>query len=178
MWVGSRFWGDNDRVLMDIQDQVYPRSVGLLYGQPRQRYLEACQLVQTDSELARRLRASDGFDHRTLQGSHDLIAAWFRFLRGSQGGPTLFEVAEDYRDRLGREWRAFFEKELLILTEDNDFVRAVVTAAAFPNPEVSGSAAEDEVEGMLAKRYAAMRSRAYTQEALNKLGIKREEDAK
>jgi hypothetical protein len=172
MWVGSRFWGDNDAVLMDVQHQLYPVIIGLLYGEPRKCYLDASRLVQADTELAKRLLAEESFDHRTLQSSHDFIAAWFRFRRGSQGGRTLFEAVDDYRDRLGREWRVFYEKEILTLCEDDDFVRAVVTAAAFPNPDGAGRAAEEQLDEILAKRYAAMGSRAYIEKALNKLGAK------
>jgi hypothetical protein len=75
-----------------------------------------------------------------------------------------------YRDRLGREWRAFYEKELLTLCEDDDFVRAVATAAVFPNPDVAGCVAEEQLDEILGKGYAAMESRAYVQKALNKFG--------
>jgi len=156
MWVGSRFWGDDNTVLMDVQHHLYPVIIGLLYGGPRKRYLDAGRLVQSDSELVQKLRASDGFDHRILQASHDLIAAWFRFLRGSRGERTLFEAEDDYRDRLGREWRAFYEKEVLDLCENDDFVRAVVTATDFPNPDVAGCAAEEQLAEILGKKYAAM----------------------
>jgi hypothetical protein len=163
VWVGSRFSGDTNGVLMDVQDRLYPDLIGLLYGQPRKRYLDACRLVQSDSDLAKKLEGEKSFDHRTLQSCHDLIAAWFRFLRGAHGQRSLFETEDNYRARLGREWRNFYEKEILSLSEDDDFVRAVLAATVFPNPDTAGCAAEDQLGEFLEKRYAAMKSRAYMQ---------------
>src|SRR5271156_4736695 len=144
MFVGRRFPGDSNGVLMGVQSRLYWEIIGYLYSWPRKRYLDACQLVQSDTDLAKRLWAENSFDHRTLQESHDLIAAWFRFLRDAQGDRILFETEDEYRDRLAVEWRTFLETEVRSLSDDDDFVRAVLTAAAFPNPDVAGCAAESQ----------------------------------
>lgn len=78
----------------------------LLYSRPRDRYLAVCRLVEIETALTNRLRSMKFFDHRTLQDTHDLIAAWFRF--SDDGGQLrLGETEAAYRNRLAAEWRTF-----------------------------------------------------------------------
>jgi hypothetical protein len=119
-------------------------------------HLDACSLVQTDTDLAIRLQSMDGFDHRTLQDIHDLIAAWFRFSQDDGGQLRLGESDEMYTDRLAAEWRAFFEGEVNRLSADDEFARAVLVAAAFGNTE-RGYAAEAQLREILKERYRAMK---------------------
>jgi len=98
----------------------------------------------------------DSFDHRTLQDIHDLIAAWFRFSQDDGGQLRLGETDEGYQDRLADEWRTFFEEEVGRLTSDDEFVRAVLVAAAFGNTD-RGYAAEAQLREFLKERYRTMR---------------------
>jgi hypothetical protein len=156
MFVGSRFPGDTNGILMKVQSDLYGELLGFLYGYPRERYLGACRLVQSSTELAKMVETETSFDHRTLQRTHDLIAAWFRFLQKEKDGRTLFETEESYRKRLASEWRVFFESEVRSLSADDDFVRAVLTAAAFSNPDKAGVTAESQLDKFLKERYGAM----------------------
>lgn len=160
MFVGSRFTGDTNKVLMKIQSDMYGELLGFLYGYPRERYLSVCRLVQSNTELGTRVEAETSFDHRTLQGTHDHIAAWFRFRQREQGNRTLFETEESYRERLASEWRSFFENEVRNLSADDDFVRAVLTATAFSNPDEKGCAAERQLDKMLTELYRTMNGNA------------------
>ena len=157
MFVGIGFPGDTNDILMKVQSNLYGELLGFLHGYLRERYLCACRLVQSRTELARRVETETSFDHRTLQGAHDHIAAWFRFLQKDKGGRTLFETEESYRERLASEWRSFFENEVRSLSTDDDFVRAVLTAAAFSNPDETGCAAESQLDGILTELYGAMK---------------------
>jgi hypothetical protein len=156
MWVSIEFPGDANEVLKDVQFQLYGEMLLRLYSRPRDRYLDACRLVQIDTDLARRLRSMDGFDHRTLQNTHDQIAAWFRFSHDNGGQLRLGETAEIYRDRLAAEWRIFFEKEVSRLSNDDEIARAVLTAAAFGNTD-RGYAAEAQLVEILRVWYRAMK---------------------
>jgi hypothetical protein len=160
MFVGSRFAGDTNDILMKVQSDLYDELLGILYGYPRERYLGACRLAQSSTELAKRVETESGFDHRTLQETHDFIAAWFRFLQKEKGGRTLFETEEGYRERLACEWRSFFKSEVRNLTADDDFVRAVLTAAVFSNPDKAGCAAEARLDEILKVLYGAMKRSA------------------
>ena len=73
MWVGTEFPGDTNELLKKVQNDLYWTMVVRLYTPPRDRYLDACRLVQANTDLANRLRSMEGFDHRTLQDIHDLI---------------------------------------------------------------------------------------------------------
>jgi hypothetical protein len=155
MWVGTEFPADTNPTLKDVQFRLYGDMLLLLYTRPRDRYLDACRLIQTDTELAPRLRSMDGFDHRTLQDIHDMIAAWFRFSQDDGGQLRLGETDEAYQDRIASEWRTFFEGEVGSLISDDEFVRAVLVAAAYGNTE-KGYAAEAHLREILKERYRAM----------------------
>jgi hypothetical protein len=81
MIVGYAFPDDENKALKEVQFQLYGQILWRLFSKPRERYLDACRLVEVDTGLAARVRAMDSFDHRTLQDAHDLIAAWYRFSR-------------------------------------------------------------------------------------------------
>lgn len=77
MWVVPRFDGDVDMELAKKQHEVYGQALGIIVRQ--------CNLY---AEFARSLLDDDdhpewgtveSFDHRTLQGAHDLLAAAWRF---------------------------------------------------------------------------------------------------
>ncbi len=159
MWVGTEFPSDTNATLKDVQFRLYPEMLLRLYSRPRDRYLDACRLVQAETELASRLRSMDSFDHRTLQDVHDLIAAWFRFSQDDGGQLRLGETEETYRARLATEWRDFFEREITRLSADDEFARAVLTAAAFGNSD-RGYAAEDQLREVLKERYRTMNQQA------------------
>ncbi len=108
MFVYKRFPGDNDTVLMDIQDRLYSVVLGVVFEYPRKRYLEGSRLLLADTELAKRLAAMNSFDHRTLQETHDLIAARFRSSRTISAQQTLFETHVEHEQRIELEWRSFF----------------------------------------------------------------------
>jgi hypothetical protein len=159
MWVGTEFPGDTNEVLKEVQFKLYWGMVFRLYSPPRDRYLDACRLIQIDTDLAKRLRSMDGFDHRTLQDIHDLIAAWFRFSQDNGGQLRLGETDEAYKDRLAAEWRTFFEEEVSRLSSDDEFARNVLIATAFGNTD-RGYTAEAQLREILKERYGTMKKQA------------------
>lgn len=156
MWVGTEFPADTNATLKAVQFRLYGEMLLRLYSRPRDRYLDACRLVQIDTDLSTRLRSMDGFDHRTLQEIHDLVAAWFRFSQDDGGQLRLCETEEAYQDRLAAEWRTFFEEEVGRLSSDDEFARDVLVAAAFGNTD-RGYAAEAQLREILKERYRAMK---------------------
>ncbi len=152
MMVGSEFPGDNNDTFMNVQHAVYSEIVVRLFTGPRDRYLVAAALLRLETELVKRLRSMDGFDHRTLQGAHDQIAAFFRFSRDDGGQLQLGESEVDYRRRLEEAWREFVQAEVGRLTADDEFTRAVCTATAFGNKEPR-VAAEHWLSQFLTNRY-------------------------
>jgi hypothetical protein len=75
--------------------------------------------------------------------------------RDDGGQLRLDESTEDHDRRLARDWQDFFERQIDDLTRSDEFVRSILTAAAFGNTE-EGYAAEDDVGEYLKERYAEM----------------------
>lgn len=153
MIVGTKFAGDENKTLKDLQHAMYGELLWWLFIAPRDRYLSASRLLRMETDLSKQLHAMTGFDHRTLQSAHDIIAAYFRF-RWPDSAQLLLDEQEDaYRVRLGDTWRDFFREEVTALTADDEFTRAICTATAFGNKE-AGLAAEAWLEQFLKERYA------------------------
>ena len=152
MWVYSRFPGDTNRTLMRIQHDLYGGMVSAIFRAARNRYLEACGLVEVETELSGPAREMTGFDHRTLQDTHDTIAAWFRFARDDGGQMRLGELDQDYETRLATEWNEFLLAEVAALARIDEFARAVLMATVFANRE-RGYAAEKELREILRGQY-------------------------
>jgi hypothetical protein len=164
MWVGHEYPGDNNEALKMAQFHLYGEMLLRLFSRARDRYLDAGRLVEVETELARRAKAMNTFDHRTLQGMHDLIAAWYRFSRDDGGQLRLGESPEDYEKRLATEWRDFFEDEVARIVSLDEFTRDILRATVFANTD-PGYAAEACVRERLKERYAAMyRPRAMAQD--------------
>ncbi len=155
MLIGHDFAGDNNETLKQVQFRLYWDMLPILLLRARDRYLDACRLVEAETELASRAKAMDGFDHRTLQAAHDLTAAWYRFLHDDGGQLRLGETPEDYEKRLATEWREFFEMEAANLVRIDEFTRDILRAAVFANTQ-TGHAAEASVCERLKERYASM----------------------
>jgi hypothetical protein len=153
MIVGTEFPGDDNKTLMDVQHALYWELLRWLLVAPRDRYLSASCLLRMENDLSQQLRTMTGFDHRTLQAAHDIIAAYFRFSWPDSAQLLLDEQEDAYRLRLGDAWRNFFKEEVKALTTDDEFTRAICTATAFGNKE-AGLAAEAWVEQYLKERYA------------------------
>ena len=155
MWVGREFAGDDNKTLKMAQFQLYWDLLPLLFLRARDRYLNACRLIEVETELGNRAKAMDQFDRRTIQDAHDLIAAWYRFSRDDGGQLRLGESPDDYESRLAREWRHFFEAEVSRLVSIDEFTRDILRATVFANTN-SGRAAEASVCERLKARYASV----------------------
>lgn len=155
MWVGTEFSGDDNKTLKEVQFKVYGEMLLRLFSRPRDRYLDAARLIQVETDMAVRVRAMDGFDHRTLQTAHDLIAAWYRYSQDDGGQLRLGESPDDYEKRLLQDWREFFQQEVAYLTLQDEFTRDILTAVVFSNTE-RGYSAEAGAREYLKERYGAM----------------------
>jgi hypothetical protein len=153
MMVYGRFPGDDNMTAMLVQNKVYSEVIAKIVGEALRRYVGACVIV--DVVVADRRAAetilSGGFDHRTVQDAHDLIAAWYRYRRND---PSLFpEAQQEYE--IQREWLDFARNEVLELVEDPLFVRSVANAVIHATAE-RGIRAESDLRSLLEKRYRQM----------------------
>lgn len=163
MLFGKAFRGDiNDR-LQWIQCELYVELLPYLFFGVRDKFLRAAYLLEVDTELTKTLRELTAFDHRTLQATHDAIAAHFRynhFLGGQLALPyegiSYDEVLQQDDDVMRKAWRAYFAQEISRLMEDDWFCRSVVLAAVFANKS-RGKAGEDMLFHILREKYPELR---------------------
>ncbi len=137
---------------MDVQHSAYDEMIVHLFVMARDRYLAAAGLLRVETGLSSMLRAKPGFDHRTLQSTHDLIAAYYRFISPGSAQFRLGEDEEAHRRRIGEEWCRFFLSAVASLIADDEFTRAICTATAFGNKE-AGLTAERWLDQFLRDRY-------------------------
>ncbi len=160
--VGSKFYGDDNTTVMDIQHDEYGSIIIELVRRAIEKYgyAEAILNVPTlypwsiSPEPGKNLPSpiTDTFDHRVVQEPHDLIAAYFRFRKYPHG--PLFKEDVDKIDCI-RRWHQFATQEIGELLESPLFARAVVMSIAEQNNEI-GYANEDTVIEFLKGRYYYM----------------------
>lgn len=150
MIVGKRFPGDENTILMGIQDYHYGEMIGHLFRFAGIRYLRAIQFVGVDTELAEKVRGKVGFD--LLQEAHDIIAANFRF-RFDPGGQMILPFEDtSYEEYLKISWIKFFIEEAEELAEYDITAQMILTAVGYENTEI-GYQAEKKLEQLLQERY-------------------------
>jgi hypothetical protein len=128
--------------------------VPVLLDAAHQRYGAAARLLGVETELWRRVKDADTFDHRVLQVAHDKIAAYYRFTH-DDGGQLSFTDAQEgtsYKDRLARDWPRFFHAEVERLATRDAITTAILTAVAYQNAE-PGHAAEEHLSTLLDGQY-------------------------
>lgn len=160
MIVSKCFPGDENRILKWIQHDHYGQMIGHLFVFAKTRYFRALQFVSVDTELAKKLRGKDSFDHRVLQEAHDIIAANFRF-RFDPGGQMILPFEDmSYKEYLKNSWIKFSIEEGEQLAKDDITARMILTAVGYENTEI-GYQAEKELEQNLIDRYVIPGFRRY-----------------
>lgn len=114
MIVGSRFYGDDNTVVMNIQHDEYSSIIGELVSRATERYRYTEALLNVHTELGKKLPGpvTGRFDHRVVQETHDLIAAFFRFKEYPHG--SLFKEEVDKAACI-RRWHQFASQEIGVL---------------------------------------------------------------
>ena len=152
MIVTNCFPGDSNDKLKWIQHELYGLSLKHLVNFAELRYLSAVRLVGVETELAKRLRSKDSFDHRVLQDAHDKIAAHYRYKHDSGGQMPLPMDGLSYEGRLKRDWLMFSLDEAKRLAGIDHIARAILTSVAYQNTP-KGYQAEDDLMAALKEEY-------------------------
>lgn len=158
MIIGESFSGDCNKFVKDVQFGMYSELLSILFLRTATRYLDSENVLDMRTELGKKVRLADSFDHRTLQWGHDQIAAWFRYSHASDLQPSLPGIDEfnNHEERVGSMWREFFLDEVNRLVESGQFVRNVLRAACYANPQQSGMSAEEELYLFFQDEYSQM----------------------
>jgi len=56
MIIGCSFQGDENKALKDVQFRLYGQNLWRIFSKPRERYLDACRLVERAIEPTRATR--------------------------------------------------------------------------------------------------------------------------
>lgn len=153
MIVSSKFKNDNNERTMWLQHDRYALLVVELFKTARRKYLSAEIMLDVVTDLGSIVKSIDGFDHRTLQEAHDIIAASFRLNYVDQLDPELpFPDQESDEVRVTRLWCDYYYKEIDLLTDIPQFTKSVLRAVAFPNTDTNDEA-EDAIKEILTTQY-------------------------
>lgn len=170
MFVGPTFADDRALDLMWVQHDLWFKirdawfdENGLAMGSCF--YFFSCArkalLFSTDSNPLffperERLPSVTMFDHRVLQGAHDVIAAYYRWLVSGIKLPAFSDDKKEYRAYLLDSWKTYLRHEIAHITFGRlDLADHVVRAVVFENT-TEGYAAEERLISALHERYGSM----------------------
>lgn len=149
----SKFFDDDDNALLKgIQHDSYGHSLDLLYRVAKEQYIIADLILQTNHPNISLLTEVKAFDHRTLQDTHDTLAAVFRYRNQNLEQLELFDRAGDESSRYLRLWSDWLRSELSSLKSESAFIRNIVEAVIYSNKD-KGYAAEDRLQRFLFSYY-------------------------
>lgn len=151
---GARFDGDDNRVAMNVQADLYIGCILSLMHElathlPRPAPPEGSNVESLINRLPHKQK---GFDHRTLQYQHDLIAASFRMSFAFEIEKRPSEDNRAHELRIASTWTFFVLQEMPRLFEDPEYLQAHLDAVEFENSPI-GYAGERRMREILHRRY-------------------------
>ena len=149
MIVAAEYRGDSHEHVMLMQHRVYEQVIAGWVGRLMHVFAKAEALTGSGSILAMQIQHCHRFDHRTVQGAHDLVAAAFRW-RYTPTTPLFAGVGlnEDFEAR----WRGFARQEFEAFLLQPRTAALWATAVARGNTP-AGLAAEREIDEQLRDWY-------------------------
>ena len=148
MIVGSYYPGD-DVDLAWKQHRVYWRGLSILVGTCN-RFTRIAVAILQDQDHPEWGRI-DSFDHRTLQGAHDLLAAAWRF-EASPPQSALPLVQRRDPEPSEARWLEWLESEVLAWTDEPYMIRLVQIVLTNQN-QPKGYEAESTLERLIVDRF-------------------------
>ena len=141
-----------------IQQDVYWDVISDLYKIAKRIYHHGEIVVGITTQLTKDSWDKNGFDHRTLQFLHNMIAEQFRYeyIFYECEGPLFhtFDNSCEEKERVLLLWKKFYPKEIERLVEKHPFfARLILTSATYPNPDERGIEAEEDIFDLLRQEY-------------------------
>jgi hypothetical protein len=137
MIVASMFEGDDDTHLMWLQHDVYHDALGIITANVKT--LHNFVMQYTKSEL---VAFSETYDHRRLQGAHDIWAAQYRFYKGDAQIPLPLngETQPDAFDKaVVDNWRAWLKETCRDLVYDPYVARLICNLGMQSDSELANN---------------------------------------
>ena len=154
MIVGKYFDGDDDAFVAWRQHDVYYQALGIMVGTCIRYASFARKLLRDEAhEDWGRVRA-DGYDHRTMQWTHDLLAAAWRFQNDFRQQPLPLDPAHGERQIEGL-WLAWLRNEVESWIDEPQLVRSVMIILTNQSQAI-GSVAETTLSRDLVNRFGAV----------------------
>ncbi len=166
MIIGSRFRDDNNKEVMRLQHEVYGDALRIISG-TCQKYTNLAHRILGDPWVSVII---DSYDHRTLQDSHDTIAAaWCsRCLLSLR----QMELALDWKHAIAPDfqghWLKWLEEEVRSWKDDPCLIQFVVRILENQNNPV-GYRAEAYLNRALVFRYADVPWHQYIIDAVRRM---------
>jgi len=151
--IGKSFKNDINESLKNIQHEFYDRSLSLILAVAKNQYIIADSILQAGHPNIPLLDKINSFDHRTLQDTHDIMAAVFRYRHQKSGQSNLFDSPEDEPIEYQKLWCDWLNDELSSLKDNASFVRNVIEAVVHSNKD-EGYAAEGNLYEFLVGYYS------------------------
>ncbi len=153
MIISAKFDGDNDLDFIRQQHDAYSTAIGLIVYKCFDYFERSAEVTkQIDQDIIQRIsQRRNGFDHRTIQNCHDLMAGYWRW---------KFKRQEPYLEGMAsvtvKDWLDWIPKEIDDwFWSDPSIIGCVTYAASFQN-EDQGYKAEENLVATLELKYSAM----------------------
>jgi hypothetical protein len=133
MIVASMFEGDDNTHLMWLQHDAYDDALGIIIANAHT--LHSFAMRYTKSRL---VEFPQTYDHRRLQGAHDIWAAQYRYYKGDTQIPLPLngETQPDAFDKAAvANWREWLKKTCRDLVHDPYMVRLICNLLMQPDSE-------------------------------------------
>lgn len=140
MWTGSKFFNDKNKRVMDIQFEYY-RNIIFELVKLSIDYQKTKNLAQ-DNNITKIITKIDSYDHRVIQGTHDLLAAVYRFEEKKSNLDKIEDIT------IKENWELWMKKWLSL---NLDVVKQIIISISFENSEL-GYKAERKAESLIIRK--------------------------
>ena len=140
MWTGSKFFNDKNKRVMDIQFEYY-RNIIFELVKLSIDYQKTKNLAQ-DNNITKIITKIDSYDHRVIQGTHDLLAAVYRFEEKKSNLDKIEDIT------IKENWELWMKKWLSL---NLDVVKQIIISISFENSEL-GYKAERKAESLIIQK--------------------------
>lgn len=154
MIISSEFENDNNKLLKDIQHDMYGHTLWKIFVACRRAMIKAEAILDVRHVDTDKAREISSFDHRGLQAAHDIIASVYRYKSDDGGQLRLAESIEDQKNRYIRGWANWLDQELDDLTGIPKFAHSVIEVVVHDKTD-KGYQAEEVLADILLRYYSA-----------------------
>ena len=117
MVAGGCFEGDNNELLLEVQENLYELHTARLFRTCRSIYSTTARQWGCGTGFLHRLESVTEFDKKLLRRPYEIIAAYYRYkycLKGSIADSVY--LSDIYHMEMEQRWRQYFREEAYLLS--------------------------------------------------------------